>query len=139
MRRLKILGRILKETRADRLLWGFLGFILICGLIIWIREPGIDTYRGALWYCYSVITTIGFGDVLVTTPLSRALSIVLSVYAVLVIAIVTGVVVKFYNEVTDLRNKETLASFMDRLEHLPEMNREELEEMSEQVKKFRKK
>ena len=138
MRKLKILHRILKQTGADRVLWGFLGFVLICGAIIWIWEPGIDTYRDALWYCYAVITTIGFGDVMVETPLARIISVLLSVYAVLAIAIITGVVVKYYNELTDLRNRETLESFMDRLENLPDLDREELQEMSDRVKEFRK-
>ena len=55
----------------------------------------------------------------------------------LVIAILTGIVVNFYNEILELRRKETLSAFLDRLEKLPELSHEELVEMSERVHKFR--
>ena len=137
MKKLKILKRILKQTGADKMLLSFLGVILLSAFLIWIWEPEIHTLGDAVWYCYAVITTIGFGDILVHTPVARIVSIVLSVYAILIIAIITGVVVNFYIHLVEMRNKDTLTRFLDRLEHLPELEKEELEEISEAVKKFR--
>ena len=139
MRRLRILNRILKQTGADRLLYGFVVFYILCAAVIWLCEPGIQTMGDALWYCYAVITTVGFGDVLVTTPLARIISVILSIYAILVIAIVTGVVVNFFNQIVELRQSETMMSMLDKLEHLPEMSGSELEEISQQVREMRNK
>ena len=139
MRRLRILNRILKQTGADRLLYGFVVFYILCAAVIWLSEPGIQTMGDALWYCYAVITTVGFGDVLVTTPLARIVSVILSIYAILVIAIVTGVVVNFFNQIVELRQSETMMSMLDKLEHLPEMSGSELEEISQQVREMRNK
>ena len=136
MRKLRVLARILKRTGAHRIALGFLLFLFICGVVIWIREPGITRLTDALWYCYTVVTTIGFGDVTVTTRLSRILSVLLSVYAVLVIAIVTGVVVNYYNQIVALKQKQTLSAFVDKLEHLPELSTEELEDLSDRVRKY---
>ena len=138
MRKLRILKRILKQTGADAILSGFVAFYAACAVIIWLREPQILTLGDALWYCYAVITTIGFGDVVVTTLLSRIVSVVLSIYAVLVIAIATGVVVNYFNQIVQLKQSETLTAILDRLEHLPEMSGDELEELSEKVKDLRK-
>ena len=138
MRKLRVLARILKRTGAHRIVLGFLLFLFICGVVIWIREPGITRLTDALWYCYTVVTTIGFGDVTVTTRLSRILSVLLSVYAVLVIAIVTGVVVNYYNQIVALKQKQTLSAFVDKLECLPELSTEELEDLSDRVRKYMK-
>ncbi len=138
MKKLRILGRILKQTGADRILLSFAVFFVICAVIIWLREPQIETLGDALWYCYAVITTIGFGDVLVTTHLARIVSALLSAYAVLAIAIITGVVVSYYNQIVQLRQSETLTAVLDRLENLPDLSGEELADISAKVKKFRK-
>lgn len=127
----------MRETGADKYWIAFLILFFVCAGIIWLIDPGVGTYAEALWYCYSVVTTIGFGDVVAEHIVSRVLSVVLSVAAVLVIALVTGVIVNYYNHMTELKNKETLAAFMERLERLPELPHDELVEISENVKKYR--
>ena len=37
----------------------------------------------------------------------------------------------------EVKNKETLSAFLDKLEQLPNLSKEECRELSEQVKKFR--
>ena len=84
-----------------------------------------------------MITTVGFGDVVVTSHLSRIISMILSAYAVLVIAIITGVVVNYYNQIMEMRQSETITAVLDRLEQLPEMSKDELEELSGRIKTMR--
>lgn len=139
MQKLKILRQILVRTRASEMLITYFIFLLIVGFIIVLVEPDIHTYRDALWYCYACVTTIGFGDVIVTTAISKILSVILSIYSVLIIAIVTGVVVNFYNQMIKLRQEGTMAAFMEKLEHLPELSEEELKDLSEKVKEFQNK
>lgn len=129
----------MKQTGADRMLLGFAAFYLVASIIIWITEPGIRTLGDALWYCFAVISTIGFGDVIATTFIARIISIVLSIYAALVLAIVTGVVVNYYNQIVELRQSETLAAILDRLENLAGMSENELQELSQDIKDLRKK
>ncbi len=137
MKRLRVLRQVMKQTGADKIWTGFLALFFACAAIIWLREPGIHTYRQALWYCYAVVTTIGFGDVVAQTMLARVLSVVLSISAVLVIALITGVIVNYYNQIMELKRKETLSALMDRLERLPELSGEELEEIAQKVREFR--
>ena len=139
MKKLRLLRRILRQTGADKTWTGFAVFFLVCAGIIWLWEPAITTYGDALWYCFAVVTTIGFGDVTVTTHLARVLSVLLSLYAVMVIAIVTGVVVNYYNQLVALRQKESLTALMDRLERLPELSQEELEQIARRVRDRRMK
>ena len=136
MRRMRILRNIMKETGADKIWFGFLAFFFICTVIIWLREPEIKRWGDAFWYCFAVVTTIGFGDVVVHLLLSRVLSVILSIYAVLVIAIVTGVVVNYYTQIVDMKRKESLAALAEKLKRLPELSHEELEEISQKVREW---
>ena len=99
MKKLRIFGKILRSTGTDKVIYGFLGFTALCALIIWLIEPEIRTFREALWYCFTAISTIGFGDVVVHSAVSRVLTVLLSVYAVAVIAIFTAVVVNYFQRV----------------------------------------
>lgn len=137
MKRLRLLWTILKRTRADKILSGFVIFLLMLAAIIQMAEPEINRYQDALWYCYAVISTAGFGDLVVTTLIGKICSILLTIYALFVIAIITGVVVNYYTQLVELQKKETLSLFMDKLEHLPELSKEELETISQKIKRLR--
>ena len=63
----------------------------------------------------------------------------LSVCSILIIAVVPGVITSYYVESTKLRADESSAKFLDDLERLPELSKEELVELSEKVKKFNRK
>ena len=67
---------------------------------------------------------------------SRGAAIVLSVYSVFFLALITGVVVSYCSERMAARRDESVAQFIDQLEHLPELSRDELAELSEKVKRI---
>ena len=134
MKKIKLLWVILKRTRADKILLGFVAFLFVMAAILWIAEPGIDRYRDALWYCYAVFSTAGFGDIVAVTFIGKICSVLITVYAIYAIAIITGVVVNFYTQMVEMQRKETLTMFMDKLERLPELSKEELEVISKNVK-----
>lgn len=137
MKKLRILWGILKHTHADRILLGFVLFLLVDAAVIQIVEPDINRYGDALWYCYAVISTAGFGDIVAVTLIGKTCSVLLTIYTLFVVAIVTGVVVNFYTQLVELQRKETLAAFMDKLERLPELSKDELETISRNIKRYR--
>ena len=126
--------RVFRETGADTLIGIYLGFFLLCALIFWIVEPGISTYWDALWYCFTVASTVGFGDIVVATRVSRILSMVLSLYSAVTLAIFTGVFVNYFNQLVQLRQKDSLAALADKTDRLPDMSRDELKKLSAQIK-----
>lgn len=137
MKKIKLLWIILKRTRADRVIFGFIPFLLIIAAIIQIAEPDIHRYGNSLWYCYTVISTIGFGDQVAVTFIGKLCSVLLTIYSLFGIAIVTGVVVNYYSQMVEMQHRETLTLFMDKLEHLPELSPDELEAISQKIKKLR--
>ena len=129
MKRIQVLKRVLRDTGANRIWAAFVIEFFVSAAIIWLCEPDFHRYGDALWYLYAVVTTIGFGDFVAQHLVSRILSVLMSISAAVVIAIITGVIVNYFNHISSIRNEETLAAFMDKLEHLPELPPEELEQL----------
>ncbi len=63
-------------------------------------------------------------------------SVILTIYSVLVVAIITGVVVNYYNQIIQIQQEETLVSFIDKLEKLPELSKDELLQISKKASLF---
>jgi hypothetical protein len=106
--RLGVLRKVIRKTFAAEILMGLLLLIVAFSFVFQTVEPGIKTYFDAVWYCFAVVTTIGFGDIAVTSVLSRTLSIILGVFGIVVVAVITSVVVSFYNEVRNDRKDEKI-------------------------------
>lgn len=138
MRKNRIILNILKRTQALKLLYGYIVLFLIIAFSIMLVEPKINTFMDSIWYCFSVITTIGFGDITVVTILGKVLTIILSIYSILIIALIPGIITSYYIESIKLRENESSEKFLYDLERLPELSKEELEQLSERAKQFNK-
>jgi len=136
MKKLRILKAVLKRTNTDKLIFSFFLFYLADAFVIFLVEPNITSYWDALWYCYAVFSTCGFGDEVATTVIGRILCVVLTLLTILIVALVTGVVVAFYNDVVAMQYKASKAEILDKLEHLEDLSREELADISERVRKI---
>lgn len=137
MKKLRILKSVLQKTKADKIIFGFVIFLFACAFIILLVEPDITRYGDALWYCYEVFSTIGFGDIVATTFVTKVISVLITIYALFAIAVVTGVIVSFYNSCVEAQFKESKEIFLDKLQRLPELSKEELEEMAKKAKKWK--
>ena len=96
--RFSLLRQILLKTYAGEILLGLVVLVLASSLVLSLVEPGMQNYEDALWYCFAVITTIGFGDLKAVTLLGRILSVVIGIYGIIVVALLTSIIVNFYNE-----------------------------------------
>lgn len=135
--RLRLLHRILCTTRMYGILGGFLLYFSITAVIIWLSDPEVQTLGDGFWYCFVCCTTIGFGDIVPSTLLSRILTVLLTVYGILIVAVIPGVIVSYVTEFNQLKLKESTAIFLDKLEHLEDLSTEELREISQTIRKKR--
>ena len=130
MKKLKLLWMILKRTKATQILSGYIVFLFVSAAIIQLVEPDINHYGDALWYCYAVLSTAGFGDIVAITFIGKLVSVLVTIYTICV-------VVNYYGQIVEMQRRETAMMFLDKLERLPELSKEELEDISKRVKKFR--
>lgn len=106
--KLKVLFKIIVKTYALEVLFGLLTMMIAFSLILMIYEPQMAAFPDALWYCFAVVTTIGFGDIQAVTHIGRAISVVLGLYGIVVVAIITSIIVNFYNETKGKEDAETI-------------------------------
>lgn len=137
IRPLKMFFDILRQSHTYKILVGYIIMVFVMGLLIMIMDENIDNYGDALWYCYAVLSTVGFGDIVVTGTVPRILSVILTVYSTVVIAIITGAIVNLYIKINEMRMEETMESFVGELEHLQELDKDELSNLSKRIADFR--
>ena len=140
-RRKKTLRLLIQSFRITGILKFFSAYIIfffVAAFILLNVEPQISTYFDSLWYCFAVSTTIGFGDITAVSAIGRVLTVILSLYSIVVTAIVTAATTSFFLDLAKLRANESAQEFLDDLEHLSELSPEELDRLSEKVKHFRR-
>ena len=133
----RAIGLIIKASGLLPSTIAFIALFLVCSVLVALFEPNVNGFANSLWFMFQVVTTIGLGDFTATSFVGRAAAVVLSVYSVFFLALITGVVVSFCSGRMRARRGESIAHFLDQLEHLPELSTEELTELSEKVKSLK--
>ena len=99
--KLDIFWQVVRKTNAAEILFGMLLLIIAFSLVLPILEDDIPDFASALWYCFAIISTIGFGDVAAVSILGRAMSAILGLCGLVVVSVIMSIVVNFYNETKD--------------------------------------
>lgn len=138
-RMFRLLKDAFRTAGADKIISGYFLWFFISAVPIWLWEPNINTYQDSLWFCFASATTIGYGDVSAVTLLGRIITVFLSIYSIGVVAIFTAVVASFFTDIARLKASDSAREFSDDLEHLSELSKEELEQLSQRIKEYQKK
>ena len=115
LRRQTLLG-IIKKTYTIEILYGLMTLIVTTSILLMVTEVQFDNYGDALWYCFMVVTTIGFGDYTCKTVMGRLLTVVLGIYGIIVVALITSIIVNFYNETAHDKGDEGIKQMVKELD-----------------------
>ena len=126
--RVSVLKKIVRKTYAAEILFGMLLLIVAVSIVLPGLEPGIVSFADGLWYCFAIVTTIGFGDITATTGIGRLLSVILGIYGIIVVSLITSIIVNFYNEVKTGGDPERADAAGDRNDLETEKETHETEE-----------
>lgn len=102
--RSQTLAKIIRKTYAVEIIYGLLVLIVASSLMLMVLEENM-TFPDALWYCFAIVTTIGFGDFTAVSLPGRLISVALGIYGIVVVALITSIIVNFYNEVSNKHPK----------------------------------
>ena len=104
---LKVLQKIIRKTYAVEVLFGLLILIISFSFVLVnVEGDNIASFEDALWYCFAIVTTTGFGDITAQSRLGRVLSVIIGTYGIIVVALITSIIVNFYNEVKNDPDEE---------------------------------
>ncbi len=130
--KLKAMRNVLHITGMWTVVKGFVCLMLIATLIIHIVEPDINSYLDALWYIFASVTTIGYGDFVAQTIIGRAVTIVISLYGILVLAFIPAVIVSYYME-RNKRDYPQKITYKEISNSLGKLTREELVQLKKDI------
>ena len=130
------LKRALKLVHFDKILGMYLVIYFITSLLIWAFDDDIENLSDALWFTFASVTTIGYGDLVAYSVVARVLTVLLTIYSMAVVAIFTGIIAGFFVSLVKSESHAVAREFLTELKRLPEMDREELVEISERAKRI---
>lgn len=105
--KLNVLIKIIIRTYALEIILGLLTMMVAAAIIFAYFDENIPTFEDGLWYSFAIVTTIGFGDFHAVSTVGRVVSVILGVYGLVVVAVITSIIVNFYNETAGKQdNKE---------------------------------
>lgn len=133
MKNIDLFAIILRQTKTVRFLVSFLVAFTILSLLIMVVDPNINTVSDAIWFGFMVVTTIGFGDLTVSSLLGKLLTVVLGLYGILAIGFITGVGASWLFEKVKENGTGSVTSMVYQLEHLDELSDEQLQSLSDKV------
>lgn len=136
MFRLRMVGKIIRQAGLGHITLVFFMLFFCSALVIRFACPDIGTFGDALWLCFQSVTTIGFGDLPTDDFACRVVIVVLSVVSVFYLAVITGVVVAYCNQLIQTSSKDSVVKMAHDLEHLDELSPEELRELSRRAKEL---
>lgn len=136
-KRLKLLHKIMKTSEMYKIMLGFIIYFFITALVIWLVDPAIESFGDSLWFCFASCTTVGYGDVVATSVTGKLLVAVLTIYGIIVLAFIPGVLVSYFTEFNKIKANTSVVKFMDKLERLEELTEEERKEIADKIKERR--
>ena len=137
MKSFKKFWGVIKKLHFEKVVVGFVVMFILTSIFVTLFEPEVPTFRDGIWYTFVACTTIGFGDISAVTFFGRLFTMIITIYEIVLVALLSGVIVSYYLEIVRLRDKEAFRAMLDKLVRATELTPAELQEIEEKAKKFR--
>ena len=67
-----------------------IGVFGLCGLGFWWLEPGVRSFGDGLWLAFTTAATVGYGDIVPSTPAAKIFAVFVVLMGVAVLSLVTA-------------------------------------------------
>ena len=94
----KFLERFLESTYLDKIMALFIVIILGSIFALYYFDPNINSLFEAVWYVFQTITTVGYGDIIPSSPIGQFVGLILLAVGVLMFSIFTGSFAYLFND-----------------------------------------
>ena len=122
--KINVINKVIRKSMVYEIILSLLILVILCSVYFTVVEPRMTSYVDSLWYSFSVITTIGFGDVYVTTTFGRILSVILGISGIVVVALFTSLIVNFYNETNKRRQEKEMQKIIEEVKEIEKIEEE---------------
>jgi voltage-gated potassium channel len=94
-----------------------LGVLGLCGAGFWWLEPSITSFGDGLWLAFTTAATVGYGDIVPTTPASKIFAVFVVLLGFGVLTMVTAAIATTWIETEERRiEREILADLRSQID-----------------------
>ena len=86
----KVTERFLDATYLDKIIAVFIVLLLGSTFVLYCFDPNITSIFQAVWFVFQTITTVGYGDIIPSSPAGQFIGLVLIIAGVLMFSMVTA-------------------------------------------------
>lgn len=134
---LAVLANAFRQIGGYGLFAAYGAFLVVCCILLCALEPEtFPVFGNAVWYLFQAVTTIGFGDIVAHSTACRVITILVGLSSLFVVALITGTVVNYYNEMMRLRKNESIMAFDAHMRKLTKLSPSELSELEQSYREF---
>jgi voltage-gated potassium channel len=80
-----------------------LGVLGLCGAGFWWLEPRVASFSDGLWLAFTTAATVGYGDLVPTTPASKIFAVFVVLLGYAVLSLVTAAIAAMWVESQEMR------------------------------------
>jgi voltage-gated potassium channel len=122
---LRLMWLLQPAVRRGSLAWLLILAVAVlgaCGAGFWWLEPRAKTFGDGLWLAFTTAATVGYGDIVPTTPASKIFAVFVVLLGFAVLSLVTAAIAAMWVESQDRRIEHEILHDMHR--QLRELRRE---------------
>ena len=96
-----------------------LAILLLGGIGFWLLDPRVHTFQDGLWLAFTTAATVGYGDLVPSTPLSRVFSVLVVLLGLAVLSLVTASLAAiFVEQDVEAEERQIERDLMREIRHL---------------------
>jgi voltage-gated potassium channel len=115
---------LLRQRGLQWIVLSALGALIFCGTLVFLFERNgdgsIDDYGTAIWFAFTTMTTVGYGDTYPVTPEGRAAAVALMIIGITFLGWMTANIAAFLVEFGGDADTVSMSDLMRKLESLEE-------------------
>ena len=93
----KAVKKFLDATYLDKFIAIFIVIVLASTLILYFCDPNFGSLFDAIWFIFQTISTVGYGDIIPTSPIGQVIGLLLLIVGVLMFSIITASFAYLFN------------------------------------------
>lgn len=82
--------------------------LLFCGVGFWALEPRVHSLGDGLWLAFTTAATVGYGDIVPTTPASKIFSVFVVLLGYAALSLVTAAIASIWVESSERRMEQDI-------------------------------
>lgn len=129
----KFIKSLLDATYLDKVIAILIVIVISSTIVLYYYDPSVTNYFDALWFVFQTITTVGYGDIVPSSPIGQLVGFVLLIVGVVAFSILTASFAYLFNEKIFKKENEEYNLKMNEIKGNLNEARSSIEEIKEKT------